>query len=203
MSYAVRRSWAGVALSVGLVVTGCAGPSSSSVSAADTAPSTTTRALPSPTGAGCAATGDLAEVAELNLIEATKKIASTQTFATYLAEDPGSQKQYGSLDGVTAFVPVDSAWAKLDASALQKLAEPGWRRALVEYAVVPVELPPEAFTGEQTSAMQTFRAPGEVLSGHTSGEAIVLNGQANVVCSAIPFDGGLIYLLDTVLLPAA
>ena len=193
----------GVALAAGLALTGCSGGPGPKEAAAQSTVKPTEQQVPPPSGAGCAAAGDVAELAELNLLEATEAIASTQTFSTYLAEDPSKQKQYSSLGGVTVFVPVDSAWTKLDAAAAQQLEDPSWHQAVVEYALVPTELAPDAFTGEQTSAMQTFRAPGEVLSGHTVGETIVLNGHANVLCSAIPFDGGLIYLVDTVMLPSS
>ena len=159
--------------------------------------------LPPPPGDGCAAAGDIAEFAELNLVEAVQEIPSTQTFATYLTANAASEKQYASLDEVTAFVPVDSAWTKLDEAAAAQLQDPSWHQALVEYSLVPAELAPEAFAGGETDAMPTFYAPDAVLSGHTVSGTIVLNGQANVVCSAVPFDGGLIYLTDTVMLPSS
>ena len=202
MSHAVPRSLIGVALAAGLALTGCGGPgpgSAAEVRPTDPAgPST-----PPPSGAGCAAAGDIAALAELNLVDAAKQMTATQTFATYLTADADREKQYRSLGGVTAFVPVDSAWTTLDPTAAQQLTDPYWHQAVVEYSLVPAELTPEAFTGGQTGAMQTFRAPGAVLSGHAVGESIVLNGHANVVCSAVPFDGGLIYLIDTVMLPSA
>lgn len=191
----------GVALAAALGLTGCGGGPGSSSSTEQTASESAQQSLPPPSGEGCAAAGDTAALAELSLVEAVQLIPSAQTFATYLTADPSAEQQYASLGEVTAFIPVDSAWTKLDAAAAEQLQDPSWHRAVVEYALVPAELAPEAFAGEETSAMQTFRAPDAVLSGHMVGGTIVLNAQTNVVCSAIPFDGGLIYLTDTVMLP--
>lgn len=202
MSHVVRRSSIGVALAAALALTGCGGPGSSTA-AGESVTESAQQSLPPPSGDGCAAVGDIAELAELNLVEAVQEIPSTQTFATYLTADPASEKQYSSLGGVTAFVPVDSAWTKLDEAAAAQLQDPSWHQAVVEYLLVPTELTPEAFAGEETNAMPTFYAPDAVLSGNTVSGTIVLNAQANVVCSAVPFDGGLIYLTDTVMLPSS
>lgn len=203
MSHVVRRSLIGVALAAGLALTGCGGPGPSSAAAGQTTVQTQGQSTPPPAGAGCAATGDLATLAELDLVEAVKEIPTTQTFGIYLTADSARQAQYTGLGGVTVFVPVDSAWTKLDATQTQQLADPFWRQAVVEYALVPAEIAPAAFSGGETAALQTFRAPEAVLSGQRIGDTIVLNGHANVVCSAVPFDGGLIYLIDTVMFPSA
>lgn len=202
MSHVVRRSTIGVALATCVSLAGCGGGPVSGAAAGAAPASTAAKSYPSPAGAGCAGVGDIEALAELGLVEAVTKIGTAQTFAGFLAADPARQKQYAGLGGVTVFVPVDSAWTKLDAAGMQKMADPYWHQAVVEYSIVSAEMLPQAFTGQETSAMPTFRAPGEMLSGTMVGETIVLNGHANVLCSSIRFDGGLIYLIDSLLFPS-
>lgn len=201
MSHVVRRSLIGVALGATVATaTGCGGSGPDAAAGTSASPSTAD-SRPAPSGDGCAAVGDAADLAELDLIDVVNEIPTTQTFAAYLAAAVPAQQQFGSLTGVTAFVPVDSAWTKLDEATAAQLTDVTWQQALVEYSLVPAEHPPEAFGGSDTAAMPTFRAPDAVLSGQTVSGTIVLNGQASVVCAAVPFDGGLLYLVDTVMLP--
>lgn len=202
MSLAVRRSLTGGVLAVVVTLSGCGGssPEETPDSSADASVSSSSAepTLPPPSGPGCEAVGDIAPFSEMDLIEALHAIPSTQTFATYLAEDESAAGKYGMLDGVTAFVPVDSAWTKLDEASVEDLEDPDRRIHAVQYALVPIEVAPDELAGAE---LPTFRAPDVVLTGAASGNGIMLNGSAKVLCSAIPFDGGLIYLTDTLLLP--
>lgn len=200
MPHAARRAIAAALLLSAL--TGCSGPRE--VTPAQSSSTVTQRSTPPPSGGGCADAGDLSALADEGFIDALKAMPATTKFAQYATLDPTREKKLNALDGVTAFVPVDSAWTRLDPTTAQQLADPAWQGAAVEYALVPKVYLPEDFAGEATAAMQTFRGVGAVLSGTSAAGGILLNGgAAQVVCAAVPFDGGLIYLTDKVLLPSA
>lgn len=199
MRPASTRLLASVALLA--VVAGCGGPGQqSSAPSSSAAPSTSAAA---PSGPGCVDPGDLAKLTDKGLVDAMSAMPQTTQFAAYAALDKARTKKLNSLSGVTAFVPVDAAWAKLDEATVAKLADPTWQAAAVEYALVAATYAPDDFDSGKTQSMATFRAAGSTLSGAQTPDGIVLNGAARVSCSAIPFEGGLIYLTDTVLLPPA
>lgn len=200
MTYVVRRV-VGCLIVIG-VLSGCGGPAGQASSAATTS-STPTRSVPPASGAGCADAGDLGDVADKGFVDALKKIPTTSTFATYAALDATRATKLNALEGVTAFVPVDSAWSAIDATQAQQLADPSWQGAAVEYALVPQTFLPEDFAAGKTGAMPTYRAVGAILAGGRNGESIVLNGVATVICGPVRFGGGLLYLTDRVLLPSA
>ena len=199
MSYAVRRVLVGVFLLA--VLAACGGPGTAKSAA--TTSTTPSRPVPQPAGAGCAEAGDLAQLADKNFVDALKAIPSAATFASYATLDSTRVKKLNAVRGVTAFVPLDSAWTHLDATQAQQLADPMWQGAAVEYALVPELVLPEDFAAGKTGAMPTYRSASATLSGVQAGEGVVLNGVANVVCTSIAFDGGLIYLTDRVLVPNA
>ncbi|WP_194291395.1 fasciclin domain-containing protein [Cumulibacter manganitolerans] len=200
MTYLVRRV-VGCLMLLG-VLSACGGPGGA-VSSAATTSGTPTRSAPPASGAGCAEAGELGDLADKGFVDALKKIPTTSTFATYAALDPTRAKKLNALQGVTAFVPVDSAWSAVDATQAQQLADPAWQGAAVEYALVPQTVLPEDVAAGKTGAMPTYRAVGATLAGGRNGDSIVLNGVATVICGPVAFGGGLLYLTDRVLLPSS
>lgn len=197
MTLGVRSRVLGVLLAAA-TLGGCGGPGESP---APSSSSSASRSTPPPGGSNCADAGDISALADLGLVDALKKMPGTTTFAGYASLDEARVKKLNALWGVTVFVPVDAAFGSLDQTQVAQLADPAWQAAAVEYAIVAGTFLPEDFASGKAQAMPTFRAAGAVLSAGQSGGTTVINGTAKAICTALPFDGGLIYLTDRVLLP--
>lgn len=193
-----RRALAVAALAV--VLSGCGGPPDTS-SSASSAPSAAPTTVPPPSGVGCVGAGDLGELSELPLVDALKSLPVTTAFAGYAAADPERAKKLNALSGVSAFVPVDAAWQTLDEATTQALADPAIQQSVVEYALVAQAVLPQDITDGDAKALATFRGPDVMMSVVQAGDETRINSAASVVCSAIPFDGGYLYLTDRLLLP--
>jgi uncharacterized surface protein with fasciclin (FAS1) repeats len=99
----------------------------------------------------------------------------------------------------TVFAPVNSAFAKLPTATLNSLALPANAKKLegiLEFHVVKGELLPANVDG----TLPTLQ--GDMLTVAGSGNAITVNG-ANVICGGIQTSNATVYLIDTVLTPAA
>jgi len=97
----------------------------------------------------------------------------------------------------TVFAPVDSAFAKLPASALKDLAKPANADALstiLTYHVIPGQLMPDQVAGMQKSV------EGESVEVTGSGDNIMVN-DASVICGGVQTANATVYLIDSVLSP--
>lgn len=201
MSQAVSARILGSVIAVIALLTGCGGPADSASGAARTS-TEPARAVPEPAGSRCGDLGDLAALTELDLVEVVETVPATSQFAAYLTEDSSRTSKYAALDAVTVFVPLDDAWTTLDESAVQQLEAASTRQALVEYAMVPTVYLPEDLADGAVS-MSTFRGASAELFVVGSADAIVVNGAANAVCAPVQFAGGVLYFVDSLLLPPA
>jgi uncharacterized surface protein with fasciclin (FAS1) repeats len=99
----------------------------------------------------------------------------------------------------TVFAPVDDAFAKLDAATLELLATPEGAETLssvLTYHVVPGQITPDDIEGTQTTVQ------GTDLTVTGSGDDIKVN-DASVICGGVQTANATVYLIDTVLMPAA
>jgi uncharacterized surface protein with fasciclin (FAS1) repeats len=99
----------------------------------------------------------------------------------------------------TVFAPVDTAFAKLPAATISSLkltANAAKLTSLLEYHVVPKQLPPAGVDGTLTTL------EGGTITVTGSGDNLTVNG-ASVICGGIHTANATVYLIDTVLTPPA
>lgn len=99
----------------------------------------------------------------------------------------------------TVFAPVDEAFAKLDAATLETLKTPEGAETLssvLTYHVIPGQIVPDDIEGTQTTVQ------GTDLTVTGSGDDIKVN-DASVICGGVQTANATVYLIDTVLMPAA
>jgi uncharacterized surface protein with fasciclin (FAS1) repeats len=106
-----------------------------------------------------------------------------------------------TLDGseFTVFAPVDSAFAKLPASAVADLAKPANAKALTSiltYHVVPGQILPSQIAGTHTTV------EGQDVTVTGSGDSLKVD-DANVICGGVHTANATVYLIDSVLMPPA
>lgn len=97
----------------------------------------------------------------------------------------------------TVFAPVDSAFAKLPASAVEDLMKPANAEALttiLTYHVIPGQLMPDQVVGMQESV------EGEKVDVTGSGDNLKVNDAA-VICGGVQTANATVYLIDSVLMP--
>ncbi len=100
-------------------------------------------------------------------------------------------------DEFTVFAPVDSAFAKLPASAVEDLMKPANADALttiLTYHVIPGQLMPDQVVGMQESVA------GEQVDVTGSGGNLKVNDAA-VICGGVQTANATVYLIDSVLMP--
>ena len=99
----------------------------------------------------------------------------------------------------TIFAPVNSAFAKIPAADLQAvLADKELLSSILTLHVVPGEqLDSEALA--EVDSVPT--ANGADITIDASGDSVMVNGQAEVVCANIPTANATVHLIDSVLMP--
>ncbi len=97
----------------------------------------------------------------------------------------------------TVFAPVDDAFAKIDPATIETLkTDSALLTKILTYHVVPGQLAPDAVVGEQTTVEKgTVNVTG-------SADALKVN-DANVICGGVKTANATVYLIDSVLMPAA
>lgn len=167
-------------------------------------PSETTTTAPPPAASGpqCASLGGdiLPELATKTLSEAAAAMPGTATYAGYLQANAERAEQLDKAHGVTVFIPADVAFTTLDADTAAKLADPAWALALLEYSMVTQTVLADTLNSE-AAELPTVRSQDAMLTTAPVNGAPLLNGAATVLCASIAYDGGVIYLIDKVLLP--
>jgi uncharacterized surface protein with fasciclin (FAS1) repeats len=99
---------------------------------------------------------------------------------------------------LTVFAPTNDAFAKLPEGTVEDLVKPenvATLREILKYHVTTSAIQPSWFKEGQTLSM----ANGEKTTMHVSGEDLSLN-DAKII-ARIPAENGMLYVVDTVLLP--
>lgn len=97
----------------------------------------------------------------------------------------------------TVFAPVDSAFAKIDASTINSLkTDDATLKKILTYHVVPGQIEPSSIVGDHTTV------EGQKLTVTGSGDSLKVNG-ANVICGGVHTANATVYLVDSVLMPPA
>lgn len=106
-----------------------------------------------------------------------------------------------SAQALTVFAPVDSAFAKIPAATMNSLTD-AQLTAILKLHVIGERIGPDKLAGEH----KTLNGGSITVSG--SGEQFTVKGAgnqtpANVVCGNVQTANATVYLIDTVLMPAA
>jgi uncharacterized surface protein with fasciclin (FAS1) repeats len=107
-----------------------------------------------------------------------------------------------TAEAITVFAPTDEAFAKIPKKDLDAvLADKALLTKILTHHVVAGKLSPDQVAGEQkTLAGDTITVEGDAAQGVTVGTA---GGPAKVLCGNIPTANATVYVIDTVLMPAA
>ena len=101
-------------------------------------------------------------------------------------------------DEFTVFAPVDDAFAKIDPATIEVLkTDSTLLTSILTYHVVPGQVLPADIEGTHTTVN------GADLEVMGSGDNIMVNGQAAVICGGVQTANATVYLIDTVLMPPA
>ncbi len=98
----------------------------------------------------------------------------------------------------TVFAPVDDAFAKLPKKTLADLAKPANADLLTQvltYHVVPGQMTPDEIEG----SFETAQGGKVEVTG--SGDDIMVDGNASVICGGVQTANATVYLIDSVLMP--
>jgi uncharacterized surface protein with fasciclin (FAS1) repeats len=98
----------------------------------------------------------------------------------------------------TVFAPVDDAFALLDQATLDTLStDAELLTKILTYHVVPGQVSPDEIDGTHTTV------EGQDVEVTGSGDAIMVNGSASVICGGVQTSNATVYLIDEVLMPPA
>ena len=162
-------------------------------------------------GPGCAAygkryatgPGSVADMADKPVAEAIEDNPMLKQFAAAISgklNDKVNLSDELDAGAFTVFAPTDAAFkAKVPTDWARTLAEPKSAEALTDllmFHLVVGQRSPKDLNGELETR------GGQKLSVHTDGERIRIADQANVVCGGLRTANGIIYLIDSVLMPA-
>lgn len=97
----------------------------------------------------------------------------------------------------TVFAPVDDAFAKIDPATIETLkTDSALLTSILTYHVVPGQVAPDAIAGEWETVQ------GGMVEVTGEGDDLMVNG-ASVICGGVQTANATVYLIDTVLMPAA
>ncbi|HEY1133550.1 MAG TPA: fasciclin domain-containing protein [Nocardioides sp.] len=114
---------------------------------------------------------------------------------------PGLADTLNSAEALTVFAPYDPAFEAVDPAALESLtADPEALGAVLGYHVLGERLEPDAIAGTYDS----FAGPEITVTGDSSGMTVGAEGtEATVLCGGIQTANATVYVIDSVLMPAA
>jgi uncharacterized surface protein with fasciclin (FAS1) repeats len=99
-------------------------------------------------------------------------------------------------DEFTVFAPVDDAFAKIDPATIETLkTDSTLLTSILTYHVVPGQIAPDEIDGTHATVN------GADLTVTGSGDEIMVNDQATVICGGVQTANATVYLIDTVLMP--
>ena len=159
-------------------------------------------------GSGCAAyaeqvpdgPGSVAGMFESTVVEAASNNPLLTTLAA--AVSGGLNPNVNLVDTLnggefTVFAPVDDAFAQIDPATIETLkTDSDLLTSILTYHVVAGKALPEDLPGTHT----TVQGTDVEVTG--SGDMLMVNG-ANVICGGVQTENAVVYLVDTVLLPAS
>ena len=207
-----------LAVAAAIALSACSPMSSGSTTEETTAPSTSEETMAPETemdpaanlvGAGCAGyaeavpdgAGSVAGMAQDPVATAASNnpILTTLTAAVSGGLNP-DVNLVDTLNGdeFTVFAPVDDAFAKIDPATIETLkTDSTLLTSILTYHVVPGQVLPADIEGTHTTVN------GADLEVTGSGDNIMVNGQAAVICGGVQTANATVYLIDTVLMPPA
>ncbi|WP_438352243.1 fasciclin domain-containing protein [Microbacterium sp. CJ88] len=98
----------------------------------------------------------------------------------------------------TVFAPVDTAFAKIPAATIDTLkTDSATLQKILTYHVVPGQIAPDKIAGMHKTV------EGGSLEVTGSGNSLMVNGSAAVICGGVHTANATVYLIDTVLMPPA
>ena len=119
------------------------------------------------------------------------------TLVTAVGAVPGLADTLNGAEELTVFAPTNDAFAKIPEADLDALlADTDALAAILSHHVVGANLDPEAVVGTQ----DTLNKDAVAVEGDTDG--MTVEG-ATVLCGNIPTANATVYVIDTVLMPAA
>ena len=187
------------ALAVSL--TACSKNSDTPAPAASTPPATTASG---PFGAACSAipAAVAAAAPTVPVATAASQIPALSTLVS-LVGAAGLANTLNTTPNITVFAPTNDAFGKVDAATLQALqADPTGKLAnVLKYHVFAGDLTPEILAGSHTmlnGGQITITGAGQTFTVATSS-----NGTSNIVCGNVKTANARVYVIDTVLVPAA
>ncbi|MFJ4174827.1 fasciclin domain-containing protein [Microbacterium sp. NPDC089696] len=99
-------------------------------------------------------------------------------------------------DEFTVFAPVDDAFAKIDPATIESLkTDSATLSSILTYHVVPGQIAPADIDGTHT----TVQGGDVTVTG--TGDDIMVNDSAKVICGGVQTANATVYLIDTVLMP--
>ena len=144
-----------------------------------------------------------------NLLEtAAQAAAAPDSVVTTVVELAASSEIAADLlangEGLTVFLPVDAAFAALDAELLAAVgADAGLRDTVLSYHVIPMPLPAAAVVEAIDSGLTFVDTLGGILPIGYNDDGGVHIGGANVIGTDIFASNGVVHLIDNVILPPA
>lgn len=99
-------------------------------------------------------------------------------------------------DEFTVFAPVDDAFAKIDPATIESLkTDSATLTSILTYHVVPGQIAPDEIEGTHA----TVNGAEVTVTG--SGDNIMINDSAAVICGGVETANATVYLIDSVLMP--
>lgn len=99
-------------------------------------------------------------------------------------------------DEFTVFAPVDDAFAKIDPATIESLkTDSETLTSILTYHVIPGQIAPDEIEGTHA----TVNGAEVTVTG--SGDNIMINDSAAVICGGVETANATVYLIDTVLMP--
>ncbi len=205
------------ALSLPLALTACTGAMTPAAPASSSAPSMSasspmatpsmtpsmSAAMGEPFGAACSAVpkdgkGSFDGMSSDPVATAASNNPLLSTLVTAVKK-AGLVDTLNNAEGITVFAPTNDAFAKIDKATLDKvLADKEMLTAILTEHVVGQKLTPENLAGD----FDTLN-PKQGVSITGSGEEFTVNKTAKVLCGNVQTANATVYIIDTVLLPAA
>lgn len=194
-----------VALSLGLTACGDDSDDKSSDTKASDDSSMTTDAGADTFGPGCKlipadGAGSFNGMATAPVATAASANPLLKTLVTAVGE-ADLVDTLNSAEALTVFAPTDDAFAKIPAKDLQAvLADKELLTKILTHHVVAGQLSPDEVAGEHETLA------GDTITVNGSGEEFTVDnagGPAKVLCGNIPTSNATVYVIDTVLMPAA
>ncbi len=170
------------------------------------APDTTAEpAATEPTGPGCASVpadgeGSFSGMADDPAATAASNNPELSTLVQ--AVDAAGLVDTLNAEGpYTIFAPINSAFAKIPEADLQAvLADTELLSSILTLHVVQGQQLDAAALSEMDSVATVN---GQEITLEASGDSVMVNGQASVVCANVPTGNATVHLIDSVLMPAA